>query len=110
MKIKQEKLKAHYDKNKGHDVLKIVDTISLNFKNIDELSNHIYSTLFNIDKKEGYVRKNLGLISKHIANTIIKEGQNFGDGFNWVKEPEKNSKQLEFTFDRYNYPESIGSK
>ena len=64
MKIKQEKLKAHYDKNKGHDVLKIVDTISLNFKNIDELSNHIYSTLFDIDKKEGYVRKNLGLISK----------------------------------------------
>jgi len=85
MKIKQEKLKAHYDKNKGHDVLKIVDTISLNFKNIDELSNHIYSTLFNIDKKEGYFRKSLDLISKHIANTIIKEGCNFGDGFNWVK-------------------------
>ena len=96
MKIKQEKLKAHYDKNKGHDVLKIVDTISLNFKNIDELSNHIYSTLFDIDKKEGYVRKNLGLISKHIASTIIKEGQNFGDGFNWIKE--NNPKQLEFNF------------
>ena len=85
MNIKQEKLKAHYDKNKGHDVLKIVDIISLNFNNIDELSNHIYSTLFNIDKKEGYVRKNLGLISKHIADTIIKEGKTFGDSFNWIK-------------------------
>ena len=85
MEIRQEKLKAHYDKSKGHDVLKVVETISLKFKNIDELSNHIYSTLFNIDKKEGYFRKSLDLISKHIASIIIKEGQNFGDGFNWVK-------------------------
>lgn len=96
MKIKQEKLKAHYDKNKGHDVLKTVDTISLNFKNIHELSAHIYSTLFDIDKKEGYVRKNLGLISKHIANTIVKEGQHSGDGFNWVKK--NNPKQLLLPF------------
>jgi len=29
---------------------------------------------------------------------------------NTKPEPEKNSKQLEFNFDRYNYPESIGSK
>ena len=98
MEIRQEKLKAHYDKNKGHDVLKVVETISLKFKNINELSNHIYSTLFDIDKKEGYFRKNLDLISKHIASIIIKEGQNFGDGFNWIKVEEP--KQLEFNFNQ----------
>ena len=98
MEIRQEKLKAHYDKNKGHDVLKVVETISLKFKNINELSNHIYSTLFDIDKKEGYFRKNLDLISKHIASTILKEGQNFGDGFNWVKVEDPKPKQLEFPF------------
>ena len=85
MEIRQEKLKAYFDNTKGHDCLKVVETISLKFKNIDELSNHIYSTLFNIDKKEGYFRKSLDLISKHIASIIIKEGRNFGDGFNWIK-------------------------
>ena len=84
MKIKQEKLKAYFDKNKGQDCLKVVETTFLKVKNVNELSNHIYSLLFNIDNKEGYIRKNLDLISKHIANVIVSEGCNFGDGFNWV--------------------------
>ena len=84
MKLKQEKLKAHFDKSKGHDCLKVVETTFFTFKNVNELSSHIYSLLFNIDNKEGYIRKNLNLISKHIAKIIMLEGRNFGDGFNWV--------------------------
>ena len=84
MKLKQEKLKAYFDRNKGQDCLKVVETTFFNFKNVDELSSHIYSLLFNIDNKEGYIRKNLNLISKHIAKIIMLEGRNFGDGFNWV--------------------------
>ena len=84
MKVKQEKLKAHFDKNKGQDCLQVVETTFFCFKNVNQLSSHIYSLLFNIDNKEGYIRKNLNLISKHIAKIIMFEGHNFGDGFNWV--------------------------
>ena len=101
-----------------------IDGIKIGFKHAVDLLDLINEQIKHYSSKTNKPKTNLIFLANSIHEYMAQwENIKLGDKveykpqtivmkslFEERQEPEKNSKQLEFNFDRYNYPESIGSK